>query len=270
MPRIQNPVAALPGVPRENSFHVLDDDGTRCGSATVVEYINYALLPERPLNYYVSIGAQTERAFDLLVGASLARAIELRRRHARLAARIYAPVKPQDHLALSGLMEYGFHNDDALIRMRKVAADSVKLPQPPIACFIAPILLETEDDCQALLSRINRYSVAVHTMDWLLSLQREPLFTAFGVWQDDRLLGEMVLSAYGAEGRLEALYVEPSQRRRGVGSALVGHALKILMDNGVRALSAEVWRRNLPSMALATALQFESVSPVLLYPGVNI
>lgn len=270
MPQIQYPPTPLPDVPLENTFHVLDESGMKCGNAAVIEYVNHAVLPERPLNYYISINAASERAFDMLIGAALARSMELRLRNPSLPARIYAPCKPHDTESLRNLQSFGFQNDDAIIRMRRILSGSERVPNPPVGCAVAPVLLEDSEDCEGLLRRVNAYSITAQSADWLARLRQEQLFFVFGVWQEQRLLGEMILTAYGVEGRVEMIYTRPEYRRRGVATSLLAHAGQVLLQNGLRSLNAEVWRRNQPAMSLFQASRFESISPTMLYPGIDL
>lgn len=270
MPVITHPQKAPPGVSEANAFDVLDDEGMKCGSAIVVEYINQNLLPERPLNFYISISAMTERAFDMLMGAAIARSMELRRQNPRMKARIYTPCKPHDTQRLRGFMEFGFQNDDAMIRMRRILSDSDRMPNPPVGCSVSPVILEDDDDMNALVERLNAYSITARGIDWVRMLRQEQLFTVLGVWQEERLLGEMVLTAYGAEGRIEMMYTRPEYRRRGVALALIAYAGRVLLQNGIRSLNAEVWRRNTLAMSLMGKAGFESVSATVLYPGVDV
>ena len=270
MPRILYAPTALPGVPFENAFHVQDEAGMKCGSAAVVEYINHAILPERPLNYYISISAESERAFDMLMGAVLARAIELRGRRPGLRARVYTPCKPYDAQMLRAYQEYGFQNDDAIFRMRRILSDTDKHANPPVGCVVAPVALESDEDTDDLLNRVNAYSVTMRSPDWLARFTQEQMFHVFGVWQDERLLGELILTAYGAEGRVEMLYTRPEFRRRGIATALIAHAGRLLVQSGIRSLTAEVWQRNQKAVSLFETLRFESVNPVVLYPGIDL
>ena len=185
-------------MPLENAFRVLDEGGVTCGSAAVVEYINHALLPERPLNYYISINAHNQRAFDMLMGAAVARSLVLRRRNARMPARIYAPCPPFDAKSLRDFLDFGFQNDDAVIRMRHILTAGDHLPNPPVGCALAPVMLEEAADYDALLTRLNAYSAVAHGPEWLARLRQEPLFAVCGVWQEERLLGELVLTGADA------------------------------------------------------------------------
>lgn len=270
MPYITHPPNALSGVPRENAFLVLDEAGLRCGGASVIEYFNETLLPERPLNYYISINALTQQAFDMLIGAVMARVLELHSYQPGIPARMYVPCKPNDLQLLQSLQAFGFHNDDAEIRMRRIMNPKDRPTPPPVGCVIAPVILETEEDYDGLLHRLNRVSLTARSIDWLMRLQQEQMFTVYGCWQDARLLGEMVLTAYGTEGRIEYLYTLPEYRNRGVAISLIGFAGDVLVRSGIHSVNAVVWRRNVAAMTLFQSMQFDSVAPIILYPGIDL
>ena len=134
----------------------------------------------------------------------------------------------------------------------------------------APVLLETQEDYDALLRRINAYTVTAYNYNWIARLQSQQHFSAWGVWQEDRLLGEMILSANGTEGVIEMIYARPEFRRRGVAAALVGQAAQELLRIGVRAMVADVWQRNDPATQFFDKMHFETTQPVRLYPGINL
>lgn len=268
--QIQYPLSPVPGVPLENSFQILDDFGMKCGSASVVEFINHTMLPDRPLNFYLSISAQDSRSLHLLVGAAYTRTLELRRKNRQLPARLYARCNPQDQQLLAELIDCGFENDDAVVRKRIILAENDRLPKPPVGTTIAPVLLETQEDYDALLRRINAYTVTAYNYNWIARLQSQQHFSAWGVWQEDRLLGEMILSANGTEGVIEMIYARPEFRHRGVAAALVGQAAQELLRIGVRAMVADVWQRNDPATQFFDKMHFETTQPVRLYPGINL
>lgn len=243
----------------------------KCGNATVIEFVNEALVPERPLNYYVTISAMYSRAFDMLLGAVLARALELRRYQPRLPARIYVPCRPNDTQLLDALTEFGFRNDDAELRVRKVLTESNTPANPPVGCFIAPVLLETGGEVTGLLQRINRYSLTARSVEWVARLQEEAQHLIVrGAWQDDTFIGECVVTVYGAEGHVEMIYTEPEFRERGVATSLLDHVGRELLENGVRLLTAEVWQRNRGAVYLFHSARFDNADPTILYPGMDL
>lgn len=269
MLEIIHPQIAPPGIARENVFIVVDDMGMKIGSATVVEYVNAMLLPERPLNYYVTLSVMDDRAFDMLMGAVTARALALRTLQPPMPARMYVPCRPDDRQLLAGLQAIGFDNDDADIRMRRYLSANDPSVGAPVGCVVAPVILEDEVDCEGLITRVNRHSVTARSLDWVRGLQEGPFFQVLGMWQEQRLLGEAVVTAYGSEGRIEAIYTAEPYLRRGVASALVARAGEILQKGGAKTITAEVWRRNTVAMDFFRSARFDSVAPVMLYPGVN-
>lgn len=268
--QIQYSSTAVPGVPRENAFQVTDETGLKMGSATVVEFINEDILPERPLNYYVSISAMDERALDILMGAVRARAMEMRSYNAHMAARLYVACRPSDQAFMRDLQQYGFDMGDAEIRMRKILHASGRMPGPPVGCVVAPVELEDEVDMRGVLDRSNEYAVTAKPFEWLSRLQGEQYFAVYGVWQDMSLLGQMILTAYGTEGWVQSIYTETGYRKRGVATAMLAHAERVLMDKGVKTINAQVWRRNTRAMSLFQSMKYDSVEPITLYPGVDL
>lgn len=242
----------------------------RIGSASVVEYINESLLPERPLNYYVNIRTTDERAFDMLIGAAMARSLDMRKKQPKVPARIYTPCPPNDVAMLRNLQSFGFQNDDAEIRMRLILQESKHAYQPPVGCVIEPVSMADERDMEGFLQRVNRVSLTSRSLEWIYQLRQAQLFTVYGVWQDARLLGELVITAYGSEAHIEMLYTRPEFRRRGVARALIQHTSNRLLRQGIRTLNAEVWRRNVSAMELFQSMRFDSVSPIVLYPGIDL
>lgn len=271
MPTIVHPANGMSGVPRENAFLALDDTGEKLGTASVIEYYNVALLPHRPLNYYLRLHMRQddERALDMLMGGLLARSLQLAARQTA-SARIYMPCQPGDTKLLRALQAFGFQNDDAEIFMRKILNASEKVVQPPVGCVIRPVLMENEQDYDGLLARVTPHSLMARSRGWLLRMAEEQFFGVFGVWQESRLLGEIILTAYGTEGRIEFVYTRPEYRRRGVARALIAHASDLMLQRGQHVLYAEVWRRNERAMPLFQQMHFDSAMPIVLYPGLSI
>lgn len=267
--RIEQAQTAMNGAPRENIFIATDDSGQRCGHAAVVEYVNHAVLPGRPLNYYLILEGFA-RARDMLFGAAYTRAMVLRKRRPNLAARIYTPCSPRDPERLMFFAQNGFINDDAELILRWILHEDQYVPKPPVGCQIIQTPLEDSHDSEELLDRLNPYSTTVHTMEWLSHARQDTVFSALAMVEDDRILGEIVFSGYGAEGRVHMLYTVPQYRRRGVASALLGSARSVLLDHDMRCMTAHVWQRNVSVLSLLETMGFSQVGQAMLYPGIDV
>ncbi|GHU70696.1 hypothetical protein FACS1894184_16490 [Clostridia bacterium] len=261
--------SAMNGAPRDNIFVATDDNGHRIGMAAVVEYVNHQLLPEIPLNYYLIIEAFA-RARDLLFGAAFTRAMMLRRKRPELPARIYASCSPRDPERLIYFTEQGFHNDDAEVIMHDILKNGDWGPKPPVGCRLAFTNLDTPERCEKLLTRINPYSVTQHSVDWLDKARRNTVFASLGVLEEDEVLGEIVVTGYGAEGQVHMVYTKPGYRRRGIARALLAGARQYLYEEQCRSLTAQVWLRNHPSVEFFKAEGFQQTGQAVLYPGMEV
>ncbi|MEG0767950.1 MAG: GNAT family N-acetyltransferase, partial [Clostridia bacterium] len=267
--QIYHPQAAMNGAPPENIFLAIDDAGQRCGCAVVVEYVNHTLLPDRPLNYYISLDGYA-RARDMLLGAALARALFLRREYPKLRARIYTPCSPRDQERLRYFTEAGFVNDDAELVLRWILQEDQAPAKPPVGCMILPTPLHTAAQREALMRRCAPYFATIHTVEWLEKMQRETFFAAFGMLQENELLGEMIVTGYGVEGCVQMIYTVPRYRRRGVARALLEHARAVMIKQALRSMTFSVWQRNHPAAYLCQSTGFVLATQTVLYPGVNV
>ena len=92
---------------------------------------------------------------DMLMGALLARAQQLREQTPQMKARLFAQVSPQDTAMLSFYMESGFDANDAL--------DVVKLgvpnarPAAPMGYDMGYVPLQNPADQQGFLMRMNAF-----------------------------------------------------------------------------------------------------------------
>jgi ribosomal protein S18 acetylase RimI-like enzyme len=261
--------SAMSGAPRENIFVAIDDGDQRLGMAAVVEYVNHQMLPDRPLNYYLIIEAFA-RARDLLFGAAFTRAMMLRRKRPELPARIYASCSPRDPERLLYFTEQGFRNDDAEIVARDILKNGDWGPKPPVGCRLAFTNLDTAEQREKLLSRINPYSATRHSLDWLEKARSNPVFASIGVLEEDEILGEIIAAGYGAEGRVLMMYTAPRCRRRGVARALLAGARQYLYEEQCRSLTARVWLRNASAAAFFKAEGFQQTGQSVLYPGMDV
>lgn len=79
---------------------------------------------------------------------------------------------------------------------------------------------------------------SAHALD--LSGLRAPDVRFWSAWEDDRVAGVGALKRLSAtHGEVKSMHTEPSQRRRGVGSAVLRHIIAAAREMGLSRLSLE-------------------------------
>ena len=127
--RLSHPMAPYRGLAPEDVFFVSNDMQVQMGIGYVMRFFQYELYPDRPLHVYFEIEAQPS-ARNLLLGALLARAEQLRSETPHLKGRIYAEVMPENADMTGFYMKNGFRNDDTEELIKVSACLHILLGRP--------------------------------------------------------------------------------------------------------------------------------------------
>ncbi|MGN0194590.1 MAG: GNAT family N-acetyltransferase [Pseudoramibacter sp.] len=140
--------------------------------------------------------------------------------------------------------------------------------ESPVACrlFCAkdePRILEVLN--QSIVERKVTAQLTPATMaarrDWF-AMHRDPRYPIFVADQDGEVLGWMAVTPYrgGREGFSKtcelSYYLDRKCRHRGIGSALMAHALETCRELGYRHVLLIIFEHNLPSQGLAKKFGF--------------
>ena len=265
---ITHPQQSVNGLPPEDVFYAADAAGQPVGEGLLIRTYQPYLFPERPLNLYLSIRAGSGGAgADMLLGALLARAQQIREANPQMKARVFTQVDPQDQAQLALYMENGFDSTDAM-DVVQVGMPAAR-PNAPMGYDMGAVPFRTPAERQAFLNRMNLYRMDAWQPAMLERYMSFPHFFALYLSRGPEVVGEIAFTGDGSSAKLLGMYISPNYRRLGLAKTLVAAGLKILGDKGVTHVEGDVIRRSPAQCALASACNCSYLRTACCYPGIN-
>ncbi len=263
---VYHPAQTTNGIPPENMFLVADSANMPVAEGFLIHTYQPYLFPERPINMFISIQSKGPGR-DMLLGALLARAYQLRQQSAQMKARVFAQVSLQDATMMSFYLDGGFQADDAL-DVVQLSAPAAK-PSAPMGYDLGNIPLQGPLEQQAFLVRMNTYRLDVLQQPLLQRYMSMPHFFALYLARGSEIVGEIILTGEGGAAKVMGLYILPAYRRNGLAKCLIATAMKLLGDRGVTHFEGDIIRRNVPQCRLAQSCNATFIRTACFYPGMN-
>ncbi len=262
--KILHPAQPVNNLNPEDVFFAVDDLGAQAGYGYILYQLQPGLYPDCPVNLYFSIEGSPDSRY-LLFGALVARARQLQNVNPQLRARLYTGLDPQDTANLDFYRHNGFdlEESDAVVSLQIPFGDG----RIPMSCSVAATPLNTWDEQQSLLSRLQMNEITYLQRDALMEMMRLPHFLTLGLYRNAGLIGEAVVAGAGDRAELAAIYIEPSSRRQGMARALLHRTLAIMAAEGVTRVSARIMTRSLPQMHLMNDFGAQQTSVNMIFPG---
>ncbi|NLV58495.1 MAG: GNAT family N-acetyltransferase [Clostridiales bacterium] len=263
---VYHPAQTSNGIPPENVFLIADSANVPVAEGFLIHTYHPYLFVERPINMYISLQSKGPGR-EMLLGALLARAYQLRLQTPYLKARVFAQVSLQDAPAMSFYLEAGFQADDAL--------DVVELnppnarPMAPMGYDLGPIPLQSPLEQQAFLVRMNTYRLNVIQYPLLQRAMASPHFLALYMARGSDIAGEILFAGENGAAKILGLYIMPKYRRLGLAKSLIACGMKTLSEQGVSRFEGDVIRRNGPQCLLAQSCSATFIRTACFYPGLN-
>ena len=248
----------------EDVFYAIDDLGTQTGYAYILYQLQPGLYPDCPVNLYFSMEGDPSSRY-LLFGAIVARARQLQMVNPQLRARLYTSLDPQDASGREFYIHNGFDLDESDIFV------SLQIPfgdgRIPMSCTVAAVPLNTWEEQQGLLTRLQMNEITYLDRNTLMELMHMNHFIALGLYRNAGLIGEVIMAGQGDAAELTAIYMEPSSRRQGMARALLHRTMAIMAAEGVTRVSARVMSRSLPQMGLMNQFGAVQTGTNMVFPG---
>ena len=265
--RITHPQSSFQGIAPENMFFVANDRQIQLGTGYVIQFYQGELYPERPNHLFLQIDCQPS-ARALMFGALLARAYQLKAQEPDLPARLYAQVSPANLEMIRFYEAFGLRNDDGEDLFRFLLPPGV--PQAPMGLEFASVPLQDEANQNAFLNRVNAQRIQPLTRDNLQLWQQQQHFMALGFYRNGQPISECILAGAGSNATLQMIYTRSDYRRQSMAKNLLGAASALLRARGVNTMYTQIFRRNIPQVALMRRLNGVFVRTVTALPGMNL
>lgn len=240
--RLSRPSAPYQGIPAEDVFFVASDRYVQMGVGYAVLSMNTQMYPDKPLEIYLNIEAQPS-ARDLLLGALLGRAEQMRAQYPHLKGRIYTELPATHWDMLNFYTRNGFTNADA---QEEHVFDIPSLPaQTPMGCQFASVPLGSPAEQHAFLQRLNMHRMTPIGMDFLTLQMQQPYFMALGFYRGGQPLCEMMFTGATPDSTaMVMIYTRQEYRRRGMARALILSASALLKERGAQQVVTHIYSRS--------------------------
>ncbi len=261
-----HPPQSVNGLPPENTFYVADSANKTIAEGFLIHTYHPYLFPERPINLFMNIRSKGPGR-DMLMGALLARAQQLREQTPQMKARVFAQVSPQDTELLHFFTESGFDHNDAL--------DVVQLgvpnarPAAPMGYDMGYVPMQDSGQLMGFMQRMNAYRLDAWQPATLQRYMSFPHFMALYISRGPEVVAEAAFTGDGNAAKVIGLYVAPNYRRLGLAKCLIASGMKLLSEKGVTHVEADVIRRNDQQRMLAASCGATFVRTACYYPGMN-
>lgn len=262
---LTHPIAPYQGIAPEDCIFVTNDQMIEIGMGSLTQFWQQEMYPEAPLHLYMQLESQPAGR-NLLLGALLARAEQIRAQHPQVKARLYTQVAPENWEMVNFYNKAGFKADDS--------EDLYHFPlpiwpaHPPVACNYASVALRTPDEVQGFLNRMNAYRITPLDADFLGQCMQMEHFTCIGYYRGAHAVCEALLTGQGSAVTLVSMYVRADYRRQGFAKSILGAAADILRPRGVTQVSARIFSRHAPQVGLMRAAGAAKVRTISLLPGI--
>ena len=208
---LTHPIAPYQGIAPEDCFFVTNDQMIEMGMGSVTLFYQPEMYPEAPLHIYMQLDSQPAGR-NLLFGALLARAEQLRAQAPNLRGRLFTQIAPEDWDLNGFYTKAGFKMDDS--------EDLYHFGLPgwparaPVNCNYASVPLKTPQDVQAFLQRMNAYRIAPLDAEFLGRCMSMEHFLAIGYYRGGNAVCEALFTGEGQNVTLVSLYVRADYRRQ--------------------------------------------------------
>ena len=243
---IVHPQQPVNGLSPEDVFYAIDDLGTQTGYGFILYQLQPGLYPDCPVNLYFSLDGDPASRY-LLFGALVARARILQNVNPQMRCRLYTSLSPSDVQMKDFYLHNGFdcNETDEMLQLTIPFGDG----RIPMSCTVAPTPLNTWDEQNSLIYRLQMNEITFVDMNYLNALMRMPHFMTLGLYRNAVLIGEVIMAGQGSD------------------KALLHRMMAIMAAEGVTRITTRIMSRSLPQQRLMSSFDASVIGVNMLFPG---
>lgn len=251
----------------DNKFIAVDEQGHELGSCLVDSRFCERLFPARPHQICIEMSGD-KAARSALLGAATAQAM-LTAMLENQPARIYAPCDPDDTERIVQLNEFGYEDNDGVVRMAHFVQQMPENPEIPADVIVLHDRLEDAAEARYFLKRYNRLYDADAGMELVEEWTARPGFRRYLIINSEGLLGEVLVSLDGEVGTVLFIQVNANYCRQKLGTYLMRLAMYMLAKRGAKRIEMDVRVRIPGLMRFLKGLEFEQYELIERYLGMD-
>jgi len=250
-----------------NVFVAVDELEDKLGGCRVIPRYVGELIPERPMEYKISVEGEDAAVRQQLLGTAFSRAMILAGERG-LNARVYAECRPDDKEMLSLFASIGMIDNDALVEMTRTVVDGSNVEPMPEGCIFVVDDLTSQAERTFFVERQERLFGRENADEWVDTLLRRRGMRRFLLANREGLVSEVVCwLGKGKQGLIEEVYTAPAWRRKGAAAFLMEEARRYFFSCGMSECRLAVRLKMTPMVRTAAALGYRQTKVLMRLPG---
>lgn len=265
---LRNPAEEYYGFAPENVFLVVDEYTGQTVASCIIDCRDCdAMFPVRPVQVKLILDGEIEH-MDTLMGAAMGRARMLCMGK-NAAARIYADCAPEDEELLGLMKQYGFRDNDAMVRYARTLPSAGSYTAPA-GCVVIKDKLDDPVEQKLFLDRWNSVYGVKNDMDWLAGFADHENFQRILMVAPAGIVGEVITWSEGNTGVIAFVQTSYRWRNMGVARFLMMTACNELSSLGLKRVVTDL-REVTPHMPkMLDEMGFKQTRVLRCYPGIDV
>lgn len=250
---------------KEKSEYLAVDGEKIVGKGYVYESLSSEIYEEVRTNFFIDTEADDDDIRRWLVGELVE--VGKKRRDPSMKARVYHCCFSDDQESIDFYASVPQFVHDEGMHVLKCDLKSE-------SCDRTGIVFDNLKDDEAIEMFIKEHSKIFsghpYSLEKMKALKEENDLMSLGAYENDLLIGNVLMMKDEGQWWIEDLFVSKHQRKKGIAKQLMKNAHQCLLDKGITEARLEVWSKNKRAVSLYQSLGYMLEKETEVSIGVNI